>query len=258
MTTLLRESKHHVHTITLNRPEKHNAFDDKLLLELQDALDCAIDDPQSRVIVLNAHGRHFSAGADLAWMQRMALLNETENLADAMILARVMYTLHQCPKPTIAIVQGAAYGGGAGLVAACDIAIAANTARFCFSEVKLGLIPAVISPYVIKAIGERAATALFMSAETIDAKRAVELQLIQHCIPEEELHAFSLNYIQNLVGLAPGAVRASKALVRQVTNQPINEALQQLTATLIAKQRVSAEGQLGLQAFLHKKTPTWS
>ena len=258
MTTLLTESKHHVHIITLNRVDKHNAFDDKLLADLQIVLDQAIADPAIRVIVLKANGRHFSSGADVAWMQRMADLNETENKADAMILARVMYTLNQSPKPTIAIVQGAAYGGGVGLVAACDIAIAATTAKFCFSEVKLGLIPAVISPYVIKAIGERAATWLFMSAEIIDAKRALELQLVQHCIPEDELQAYALNYAQQLAQLAPSAVRASKALVRQVADHPINEDLQQLTATLIAKQRVSAEGQRGLRAFLNKETPTWN
>ncbi len=258
MTALLNESIHHVHTITLNRIDKHNAFDDKLLSELQLALDNAIADPSIRVIVLNANGRHFSAGADLAWMQRMARLNETENQADAMILARVMNTLYQCPKPTLAIVQGAAYGGGAGLVAACDIAIAAHSARFCFSEVKLGLIPAVISPYVIKAIGERTATWLFMSAETIDAPRALDLHLIHHCLPEEELQAYALNYAQQLASLAPGAVCASKALVRQVSGQPIDDELQLLTANLIAKQRGSVEGQHGLKAFLNKETPTWN
>ena len=258
MTLLLSESKNHVHTITLNRVDKHNAFDDKLLTELQTVLDNTIADPAIRVIVLKANGRHFSAGADLAWMQRMARLNETENLADAMILARVMHTLNQCPKPTLAVVQGAAYGGGAGLVAACDIAIAAHTARFCFSEVKLGLIPAVISPYVIKAIGERAATWLFMSAEIIDAQRAVELQLVHHCIPEDELQAYTLNYAQQLATLAPGAVCASKALVRQVSGQPIGDELQLLTAKWIAKQRVSVEGQQGLKAFFQKETPRWN
>ena len=156
------------------------------------------------------------------------------------------------------MVHGAAFGGGAGLVAACDIAIAANTARFCFSEVKLGLIPAVISPYVIQAIGQRAASALFMSAEPFDAKRAHELHLVQHCVPEDELLAFTLQYAQQMAQLAPMAVRASKALVRQVSGHPINEELQQMTAALIARQRTSVEGQQGLQAFLKKETPTWN
>ena len=257
MTTLLSELQGHVHLITLNRVSKHNAFDDCLLNDLQLLLDNVLADPRVRVIVLKANGLHFSAGADLAWMQRMANFSEAENLADAGVLARVMYTLNQSPKPTIAMVQGSAFGGGAGLVAACDIAIAANTARFCFSEVKLGLIPAVISPYVIKAIGEKAATWLFMSAEAFDAHRALELQLVQHCVPDDELLTYTLNYAQRIALLAPNAVRASKALVREITGQPINDELQQITAALIAKQRTSAEGQHGLQAFLNKETPTW-
>ena len=258
MTMLLSETQNHVHIITLNRVDKHNAFDDNLLADLQTKLDKAIADPAIRVMLLKANGRHFSAGADLAWMQRMAQYSEEENLADAKLLARVMYTINQSPKPTIAMVQGAAYGGGAGLVAACDIAIAADTARFCFSEVKLGLIPAVISPYVIKAIGERAAIWLFMSTEIFDAKRALELQLVQHCVPENQLLDYTINYAQHIARLAPKAVCASKALVRQVAGLPINEALQHMTAALIAKQRVSVEGQQGLQAFLNKETPTWN
>ena len=257
MITLLSELQGHVYFITLNRTEKNNAFDDSLLHDLQRLLDQALADDGVRIIVLKANGAHFSAGADLAWMQRMAQFSEAENLADAAVLARVMYTLYQSPKPTIAMVQGAAFGGGAGLVAACDIAIAANTARFCFSEVKLGLIPAVISPYVIQAIGAKAATVLFMSAEQFTAQRAYELQLVHHCVPENELLTYTMNYAKNMAQLAPNAVKASKALVREVMGHPINEALQLRTATLIAKQRVSVEGQRGLTAFLNKETLTW-
>ncbi|HBI22102.1 MAG TPA: gamma-carboxygeranoyl-CoA hydratase [Legionella sp.] len=258
MTGLLSERQGHVHLITLNRVDKHNAFDDGLLAHLQTLLDSVIADPLVRVIVLKANGKHFSAGADVSWMQRMAQFSEAENLADAQVLARVMYTIHQCPKPTIAMVHGAAFGGGAGLVAACDIAIAAHTARFCFSEVKLGLIPAVISPYVIQAIGEKAATWLFMSAEVIEAQRACELQLVQHCVPDDELLAYTLCYAEQMAQLAPLAVRASKALVREVSGLPINKTLQHMTATLIARQRTSVEGQQGLQAFLKKETPRWN
>ena len=168
MSDILSEVQGHVLLITLNRMSKHNAFDDTLLADLQRTLDSARDNPSVHVIILKANGRHFSAGADIAWMQRMADFSEAENLADAKGLARLMDSLYHHPKPTIAMVQGAAIGGGAGLVAACDIAIAADTAYFCFSEVKLGLIPAVISPYVIKAIGERTAVGLFMSAETFN------------------------------------------------------------------------------------------
>ena len=144
-------------------------------------------------------------------------------------------------------------GGGAGLVAACDIAIAAHTAHFCFSEVKLGLIPAVISPYVIKAIGERATNGLFISAETFDAKRAYELQLVQHCVPQDDLLSFTLLYAYQIAQWSPRAVSAAKSLVQQIAPLPVNEELQQITATIIAKQRVSAEGQSGMQAFLNKK-----
>lgn len=257
MTALLCDTQNQVHTITLNRVDKHNAFDDDLLNELQAALDQAIIHPEIRVIVLAGNGKHFSAGADASWMQRMATLNETENVADAMILARLMHTLHHCPKPTVAAVHGAAYGGGAGLIAACDIAIAGTSAQFCFSEVKLGLIPAVISPYVIKAIGERAASWLFMSAEIFDAKRAYELGLVQYHVPDDELISTALNHARRLAQLAPNAVPASKALVRKVSGQPITEELQQLTASLIAQKRVSAEGQQGLKAFLEKRKPVW-
>ncbi len=253
MSDIVSELKNHILFITLNRVHKHNAFDDTLLVDLQSKLDAAESAPNIRVIILKANGRHFSAGADLAWMQRMATFSEEENLADAGILAKLMYTLHQHPKPTIAMVQGAAMGGGAGLVAACDIAIAATTATFCFSEVKLGLIPAVISPYVIKAIGERAALGLFMSAETFNAKRALELQLIQHCVAEEELLSYTLKYAEQLAQWPAGAVKNAKSLVRQVAAMPIDDKVQHLTASLIAKQRVSAEGQQGLKAFLEKK-----
>lgn len=253
MSDVLSELQQHVLLITLNRVSKSNAFDDVLLADLQLILDNAQNDPQVRVIVLKANGRHFSAGADIAWMQRMVQFSEEENLDDANVLARLMFSLHQSKVPTIAMVQGCAIGGGVGLVAACDIAIAARSASFCFSEVKLGLIPAVISPYVIKAIGERAATGLFMSAETFNAKRAVELQLVQHCVPDEELLPFTLDFAQKLAQWPPRAVSAAKSLVRQVASLPINEELQHITASLIAKQRVSTEGQQGLQAFLNKK-----
>jgi len=257
MQDLLHELDGHVLILTLNRTNKHNAFDDKVLRALQEQLDMAEANSTIRVILLRANGRHFSAGADLNWMQRMADFTEAENIADAKVLARVMASLHHSTKPTIAAIQGAAFGGGAGLAAACDIAIAADTAKFCFSEVKLGLIPAVISPYVIRALGERVATWLFMSAEPIDAKCALNLGLVHHCVPEEELPLHAHAYARQIAALPPGAVAASKQLVRQVATQPINKKLEDLTAGLIAKQRVSAEGQKGLQAFLNKETATW-
>lgn len=258
MNDLLSEIQDNVFIITLNRINKHNAFDDTLLQTLQNRLDEAINNSQVRAIMLRANGKHFSAGADLAWMQRMARFSEEENLADAMVLAKVMQTLNQCPKPTIAVVQGSAIGGGAGLVAACDIAIAATTARFCFSEVKLGLIPAVISPYVIKAIGERAAKWLFISAEFFDAQQAKQLQLVQHLTDESELWAFASDYAQKFSQLAPQAIADCKTLANNLYAEPITDHIIQKTATLIAKKRISTEGQHGLQAFLNKENPNWS
>jgi len=258
MDDLLSEMHNNVFVITLNRIHKHNAFDDNLLHNLQKLLDEAIAHPKARVIVLNANGKHFSAGADLGWMQRMAQYSEEENLNDAMVLAKVMHTLHHSPKPTIAAVHGVAYGGGAGLVAACDIAIAAESASFCFSEVKLGLIPAIISPYVVKAIGERAAKWLFMSADIFDARQAKELQLIQYCVSEEELLMYTLEYAHKMCLLAPIAIEQCKSLVAEISGQKITDQLVTHTAALIAKKRVSTEGQRGLHAFLNKETPDWN
>lgn len=257
MTDLLTELQGSLCFLTIHREQKNNAFDDHLLQLLQDQFEAAIADPQIRVIVLKAQGKHFSAGADMAWMQKMAAFSAEDNLKDAMVLAKLMATIYHCPKPTIAMVQGSAYGGGAGLVAACDIGIAATNARFCFSEVKLGLIPAVISPFVIKAIGERAAKALFVSAEVFDAQRALALQLVQHCVNETELYEFTLNYAKLISNNAPEAVQSAKKLVHAVADKPIDEALSLYTAELIAMKRVSAEGQKGLNAFLHKQSPNW-
>ncbi|VEB36771.1 enoyl-CoA hydratase-related protein [Legionella cherrii] len=257
MSDLLYEIQEHLGLITLNRVSKHNAFDNLLLSEMQHQLNAAIADSNVRVIVLKANGKHFSAGADLAWMQNMALYSEEENQKDAMVLGNLMYTLNTCPKPTLAMVHGSAFGGGAGLAAACDITIASQSARFCFSEVKLGLIPAVISPYVVQAIGERSAKALFISAEVFDASKALSLNLVQHCVPEEKLLEFTLSYANQISNNAPEAVRASKQLARYVANQKINEELVHYTASLIAQKRVSAEGQQGLNAFLKKETPNW-
>lgn len=257
MSDLITEQQGKLFLITMNRVEKHNAFDDSMLAHLQLIIEDARDNPSVGVIIIMANGPHFSAGADVSWMQRMADYNEKENISDAMILAQMMRSLHMCTKPTIAMVQGAAYGGGAGIAAACDIVVAADTAKFCFSEVKFGLIPAVISPYVIKAIGERAACELFMTAQVFSARRAHELNLVQHCVPENDLLTFTLNLAEKIIQNAPLAVRASKALVQQVAGRPIDEDMLTKTATLIAQKRVSAEGQHGLKAFLSKKTPHW-
>lgn len=253
MTHLLTHLQDSVQWITFNRIDKHNAFDNVLLEDLCQNIQQAEANPQVRVIIINANGKHFSAGADLQWMQRMIHYTEAENKADADVLARTLYTLYHCHKPTIAMVQGAAFGGGAGLVAACDIAVAAHQAQFCFSEVKLGLIPAVISPYVIRALGERAATWLFMSAQIIDAAKAVELNLVQYCVPNDTLQTVTTELAHQVAKWPAQAVIDAKSLVRQVAGQPINAHIKDLTATLIAKKRVSPEAQQALQAFLNKK-----
>ena len=258
MSDLLNEIQDQICLLTINRVSKHNAFDNHLLAEMQVQLDSAINNDKVRVIVLKANGKHFCAGADLAWMQSMIGYDEEQNVKDTMVLANLMYSLNQSSKPTIAMIHGSAFGGGAGLAAACDIAIAAHSARFCFSEAKLGLIPAVISPYVVKAIGERAAQMLFMSAEIFDAARALSLNLVQHLVPEDSLLDFTLNYAKQISNNAPQAVTMSKKLVRYVTDKHIDEELVYYTATLIAQKRISAEGQKGLHAFLNKETPNWN
>ena len=258
MSDLLIEISDKIGLLTLNRVAKNNAFDNHLLAEMKAQLDALLLNPAVRVIVLKANGKHFSAGADLAWMQSMSDYNEEDNLKDSMILGNLMFSLNQANKPTIAMVQGSAFGGGAGLAAACDITIAADSARFCFSEVKLGLIPAVISPYVVKAIGIRAAKMLFMSGEIVDAERAMALNLVQHCIKEDNLWEFTQDYAKNITMNAPEAVQSAKKLVDYVANKPIDEELVYHTATLIAQKRVSAEGQQGLKAFLNKEKPNWN
>ncbi|MCL5272273.1 MAG: enoyl-CoA hydratase-related protein [Gammaproteobacteria bacterium] len=258
MSDLLYEIQDRICLLTINRVSKHNAFDNHLLTEMQTQLDAAINNELVRVIVLKANGKHFCAGADLAWMQSMVNYSEEDNLKDTMILGNLIHSIHQSPKPTIAMIHGSAFGGGAGLGAACDIAIVAHSARFCFSEVKLGLVPAVISPYVVEAIGLRAAQMLFMSAEIINAERALSLNLVQHLVPEEHLLDFTLNYANQISNNATEAVALSKKLARYVVSKEINEELVYYTASLIAHKRISAEGQKGLHAFLNKETPNWN
>jgi len=251
------EKQQEIQWITFNRVEKHNAFNADFLRALHTAVCEAEKDKAIRVIVIKAHGKHFSAGADLDWMQQMSTFSEQENQADALILAKTMHAIYTSKKPVMAMVHGMSMGGGAGLLATCDMVIAADSAQFCFSEVRLGLIPAVISPYVVQAIGARAATRLFMSAETIDAQEAHQLQLVTHCVPMCELLPTTERLIALILAAAPDAVCESKALVRTVKDKPIDVALSTYTADLIAKKRGSPEGKKGLTAFLNKTKPNW-
>lgn len=256
---ILIDSERHdgVLWLWLNRPAVNNAFDDRVIAQLTAALDAAATDDTVRAVVLGGRGKHFSAGADFHWMQRMVELDHAGNVADAMELARLMRTLHELPKPTVALVQGAAYGGAVGLACCCDIVLAADNATFCLSEVKLGLIPAVISPYVIAAMGARQATRWFLTAEVFDARQAQAIGVAHEVVPVDELPARVQALLTALRQNGPQAVRAAKQLIHDVAGQPIDNELMQLTAERIAGIRVGAEGQEGLRAFLGKRPPAW-
>ena len=246
-----------VATVTMNRPELHNAFDDLMIKALNSEFLRLDADPQVRVVLLAASGKSFSAGADLNWMRRMADYSLEENLADSMALAGLMRTLYGLSKPTIALVQGAAYGGGVGLVACCDIALATDRATFCLSEVKLGLIPAVISPYVMEAIGSRAARRYFLTAERFDAIEAQHLGLVHELVAVEDLRARGESLAALLIQNGPLALSAVKRLVAALTRTPIDDAMIADTARRIADIRSSDEGKDGVGAFLQKRPPAW-
>ena len=246
-----------VATVTLNRPQLHNAFDDKLIVLLTEALQTLGGDPAVRAVVLAGGGRSFSAGGDLNWMRRMAGYNQEENLADAAELGRLMSTLNRLAKPTIARVHGAAFAGGIGLVACCDIAVAAEDAIFCISETRLGLVPAVISPYLIQAIGARAARRYFLTAERFSAQEARRLGLVHEVVPTAALDATIDKILGFLLEGGPGAQVRSKQLIAQVTARPIEESVIGITVRTIAEARASEEAREGLAAFFEKRKPVW-
>ncbi len=259
MTTIqLRLDADGVATVTLNRPEVHNAFDDQLIAGLTARLRELDADQAVRVVVLAANGKSFSAGADLNWMKRMARYSEAENLRDAVALGDLMHTLSALKKPTIARVQGPAYGGGVGLVACCDIAIGTPAAAFSLSEVRLGLIPAVISPHVIAAIGERQARRYFLTAERFDAAEAHRIGLLHSVVEEGRLDEIVQAMIDHLLKGGPRAQAASKSLIQAVVNRPIDRKVVEDTAERIARIRVTPEGKEGIAAFLEKWAPAWT
>jgi len=247
-----------VATLTMNRPERHNAFDDAIITTLTARLRELEADPAVHVVVLAASGKSFSAGADLNWMQRMATYTEDENYRDALALADLMATLDGLAKPTIARVQGAAYGGGVGLVACCDIVLAAESARFCLSEVRLGLIPGAISPYVVKAMGEQQARRYFVTAEVFDASEARRIGLVHDVVAPDMLDERLAELLAGLAQNGPLAMAGSKELARYVGRGPVDRAMIEETARRIAAIRVSAEGQDGMAAFLEKRKPGWT
>jgi methylglutaconyl-CoA hydratase len=247
-----------VATLTLNRPDTHNAFDDHLIAALTARLREVAANQAVHVVVLAGSGKSFSAGADLNWMKRMARYSEAENLRDAVGLADLMHTLSVLPRPTIARVHGGAYGGGVGLVACCDIAIGTPAAAFSLSEVRLGLIPAVISPYVIAAIGERQARRYFLTAERFDAAEALRIGLLHVLVEEDQLDAAVQGMAAHLLKGGARAQSAAKDLIGAVVNRPIDRRLVEDTAERIARIRVTPEGREGIEAFLEKRAPRWA
>lgn len=243
--------------VTLDRPEVHNAFDDALIAGLTGEYRRLGDDARVRVVVLAANGKSFSAGADLNWMRRMAAYSEAENLRDSQALAELMRRIDRLGKPTIAAVQGNAFAGGTGLIACCDIAIAVDTAQFAITEVRLGLVPAVISPYLIRALGERAARRLFLTAERFDALEARRLGLIHEVVLADGLTDAVERAVTALLEGGRESQRAAKALVAHVSASSLDDALIAHTAATIARVRVSQEGREGIAAFLEKRKPAW-
>lgn len=251
-----------VATVTMSRPEVHNAFDDGLIRELEQAFRALSADEAVRVVVLAGEGKSFSAGADLNWMKRMAGYSDEENYADAMGLARMLDAIDRCPKPVLARVQGAALGGGVGLVAACDMAVAAEEAKFGLTEVRLGLIPAVIAPYVIGAIGGRASRRYMLTAERFGAAEAHRLGLVHEVVPAAELNATCDRLAGDLLKGGPQALAACKDLIRTVRDIPLGDedgrnTAHRHTARQIADRRASDEGREGITAFLEKRKPGW-
>lgn len=243
--------------VTLNRPDVHNAFNDAMIRELTEAFVDIEKRPEVRAVVLSGEGKSFCAGADLNWMRKVKDYSYDENLRESLALSEMLYAIYASPKPTIARVHGAAIGGGTGLVAVCDIAVAASTAKFSFSEVKLGLIPACISPYVVKKCGEGKCREFFLTGERLTADKALSAGLVNAVAPPEELDAAVGNYLTHLVSSGPEAIRTCKELLRKVPQMSHDE-VKRYTAEVIARIRISDEGQEGMGAFLEKRRPEWT
>ena len=259
MTTTLdiRRPSPHVAEVWLNRPEVRNAFNDGVITELTTAFEQLGADPQLRAIVLGGHGKAFCAGADLSWMRAMAGYSWEDNQADAARLAKMLWTIYGCPVPVVGRIHGDCYAGGVGLAAVCDVLVAAEGVNFCLSEARLGLLPATIAPYVIKALGEQASRRYFTTAERFDAAQAKALGLVHEVVAAEAMDTKVAEIVAALVANGPAAVRACKRLVQDVAGSPIDATLREDTARRIADIRASPEGREGVQAFLDKRDPAW-
>ena len=245
-----------VATVCLNRPETGNALDATLIDDMHRAFD-QLEQMPVRLLQLTATGKHFCTGADLKWMQQAKQLSKAENYRDALQLARLIQRLDQLPLPTIAVVQGAAFGGALGLITACDFAIAAESAQFCLSEVRLGLIPAIIAPYIVRAMGERQARRYCLSGETITSQQALSLNLIHECCPEQNLLSVVDVLCKRLIRNGPTAMAETKQLLKAVGHSPIDDQLIQQTCAQIASVRISPEAQERLTAFLARRSAGW-
>jgi methylglutaconyl-CoA hydratase len=245
-----------VATVTLNRPEVRNAFNAELIARLHEAFTALAADDGVRVIVLTGVGEVFSAGADIHWMQESISFTREENIQDARAVAAMWEAIDRCPKPVIARVNGAAFGGGVGLVACADIAVAVEGARFAFSEVRLGIVPATIAPFVLRKIGPSHARALFLTGERFDAARAREIGLVHHVVPAAELDAAVRRQVEMLLQGGPDALAAAKELVQELPGMTPGEQ-RDYTAAMIADRRTSPEGQEGLSVFLARRSPSW-
>ena len=247
----------HVAEVWLNRPEVRNAFNEGVIAELTQAFRSLGADPALRAIVLGGHGKAFCAGADLSWMRAMADYSWEHNRADAAGLAEMLWTIWSCPLPVVGRIHGDCYAGGVGLAAVCDVLVAAEGVQFCLSEAKLGLLPATIGPYVVRALGEQASRRYFTTAERFDAARALSLGFVHEVVAPDALDAAVAVIVAALVANGPAAVKACKQLVKDVAGRPIDANLRDDTARRIADIRASAEGREGVQAFLNKRDPAW-
>jgi methylglutaconyl-CoA hydratase len=258
MTTTLSIERHGaVARVFLNRPEVRNAFNDGVIAELSDTFRTLGDDSGLRAIVLGGHGKAFCAGADLAWMRAMADYSWEQNRADAQALADMLWAIYSCPLPVVGRIHGDCYAGGVGLAAVCDVLVAADGVNFCLSEARLGLLPATIGPYVVKALGEQAARRYFVTAERFDAATAQRLGFVHEVVAPDALEAKVDEIVGAIVANGPAAVKACKRLVQDLAGQPVTDALRADTARRIADIRASAEGKEGVQSFLNKRKPAW-
>ena len=254
---ILYKVENQIATITMNRPEVHNAFNEDVIKELTEAFIKAGNDKDVRVVILRGEGKSFSAGGDLNWMRRVADYSYQENVTDAMLLGTLLKTINFLPKPTIALVHGNAFGGGVGLASCCDIAIAEEGTQFCLSEVRIGIIPSIILPYVMAAIGERNARRYCITAERMDAETAARIGLVHEVVPQGGLDAAADKVIAALWDGAPAAQARGKKLIQEISKKKIDDDLIKLTSEKIAEARASEEGKEGLSAFLNKKDPSW-